>query len=195
MFTLSQGEAAGQIIRSAGLHSSFSFFRVWVASAWSFVAQGHDGIHAHRPPRGNVAGAKSYCRQQNGNSRKSKRIGCSNAVNHFGNQPCQPECGSNANGHSDQGHFHALSQNQDRKSTRLNSSHDQISYAVFCLKKKKTIKVVTVAPLAVGVERLWRPGEDARPGWIGLAVALLIASRVLDWGLQLFMVTATARLA
>src|SRR2546430_9682693 len=28
---------------------------------------------------------------------------------------------------------------QDRKSTRLNSSHSQISYAVFCLKKKKTI--------------------------------------------------------
>src|SRR5688572_32107071 len=28
----------------------------------------------------------------------------------------------------------------DRKSTRLNSSHSQISYAVFCLKKKKTIK-------------------------------------------------------
>src|SRR2546428_7585202 len=26
---------------------------------------------------------------------------------------------------------------QDRKSTRLNSSHDQISYAVFCLKKKQ----------------------------------------------------------
>src|SRR2546428_5325754 len=29
---------------------------------------------------------------------------------------------------------------RDRKSTRLNSSHDQISYAVFCL-KKKTIRV------------------------------------------------------
>src|SRR2546430_10958955 len=28
----------------------------------------------------------------------------------------------------------------DRKSTRLNSSHSQISYAVFCLKKKKTNK-------------------------------------------------------
>src|SRR5206468_12121693 len=28
----------------------------------------------------------------------------------------------------------------DRKSTRLNSSHDQISYAVFCLKKKKERK-------------------------------------------------------
>src|SRR5438034_1757852 len=29
---------------------------------------------------------------------------------------------------------------QDRKSTRLNSSHTVISYAVFCLKKKKKIK-------------------------------------------------------
>src|SRR5688572_32771197 len=29
---------------------------------------------------------------------------------------------------------------QDRKSTRLNSSHSQISYAVFCLKKKKKEK-------------------------------------------------------
>src|SRR2546421_6724568 len=31
----------------------------------------------------------------------------------------------------------------DRKSTRLNSSHDQISYAVFCLKKKNRIKLVS----------------------------------------------------
>src|SRR5206468_12471609 len=30
----------------------------------------------------------------------------------------------------------------DRKSTRLNSSHDQISYAVFCLKKKKKYKLM-----------------------------------------------------
>src|SRR5688572_31246157 len=29
---------------------------------------------------------------------------------------------------------------QDRKSTRLNSSHSQISYAVFCLKKKTAFK-------------------------------------------------------
>src|SRR2546430_3293897 len=38
----------------------------------------------------------------------------------------------------------------DRKSTRLNSSHSQISYAVFCLKKKNTTTsypaVVTRAP-------------------------------------------------
>src|SRR5256886_7101563 len=31
-------------------------------------------------------------------------------------------------------------QGRDRKSTRLNSSHSQISYAVFCLKKKKKHK-------------------------------------------------------
>src|SRR5688572_31609305 len=31
---------------------------------------------------------------------------------------------------------------EDRKSTRLNSSHSQISYAVFCLKKKKTYNII-----------------------------------------------------
>src|SRR2546430_3638542 len=31
----------------------------------------------------------------------------------------------------------SISRRRDRKSTRLNSSHSQISYAVFCLKKKK----------------------------------------------------------
>src|SRR5256886_13573346 len=35
---------------------------------------------------------------------------------------------------------------QDRKSTRLNSSHSQISYAVFCLKKKKKKHVSTPPP-------------------------------------------------
>src|SRR2546427_2877638 len=33
---------------------------------------------------------------------------------------------------------------QDRKSTRLNSSHSQISYAVFCLKKKKKNIIIVV---------------------------------------------------
>src|SRR5256886_13723983 len=46
---------------------------------------------------------------------------------------------------------------QDRKSTRLNSSHSQISYAVFCLKKKKTrmsntaITVVSIHPRALDI--------------------------------------------
>src|SRR2546430_13502528 len=35
----------------------------------------------------------------------------------------------------------------DRKSTRLNSSHSQISYAVFCLKKKKTCNASVLATL------------------------------------------------
>src|SRR5688572_31792880 len=34
---------------------------------------------------------------------------------------------------------------RDRKSTRLNSSHSQISYAVFCLKKKTTPTTVALA--------------------------------------------------
>src|SRR5688572_30898055 len=34
---------------------------------------------------------------------------------------------------------------RDRKSTRLNSSHSQISYAVFCLKKKKTNNTTSAA--------------------------------------------------
>src|SRR3989440_475650 len=38
--------------------------------------------------------------------------------------------------------------NRDRKSTRLNSSHDQISYAVFCLKKKKNLGNGTLVPSA-----------------------------------------------
>src|SRR3712207_8148902 len=33
-----------------------------------------------------------------------------------------------------------IQEEADRKSTRLNSSHANISYAVFCLKKKKTIR-------------------------------------------------------
>src|SRR2546430_3952411 len=39
------------------------------------------------------------------------------------------------------GRFDALNVKTDRKSTRLNSSHSQISYAVFCLKKKN--KMIT----------------------------------------------------
>src|SRR2546430_13236409 len=37
----------------------------------------------------------------------------------------------------------------DRKSTRLNSSHSQISYAVFCLKKKKQYRSVLLLLLCV----------------------------------------------
>src|SRR2546427_5192989 len=44
----------------------------------------------------------------------------------------------------------------DRKSTRLNSSHSQISYAVFCLKKKKK----TQTNDTVDYRARWRPSEQ-----------------------------------
>src|SRR5437868_9680770 len=40
--------------------------------------------------------------------------------------------------HRDAGVAHGTIPRRDRKSTRLNSSHVSISYAVFCLKKKKS---------------------------------------------------------
>src|SRR6266853_3329596 len=45
-----------------------------------------------------------------------------------------PRAGDDTHGHV------RRHETQDRKSTRLNSSHSQISYAVFCLKKKKKKK-------------------------------------------------------
>src|SRR2546427_9338424 len=41
----------------------------------------------------------------------------------------------------------------DRKSTRLNSSHSQISYAVFCLKKKKPPPLTTPPPYPASTPR------------------------------------------
>src|SRR5690606_39471202 len=38
-------------------------------------------------------------------------------------------------------HDHVPQMTRDRKSTRLNSSHVKISYAVFCLKKKTTVDI------------------------------------------------------
>src|SRR3712207_7475342 len=42
---------------------------------------------------------------------------------------------------------HAGDPHVDRKSTRLNSSHANISYAVFCLKKKKKLNRKTILPI------------------------------------------------
>src|SRR2546430_8954042 len=51
-----------------------------------------------------------------------------------------------------------LERGLDRKSTRLNSSHSQISYAVFCLKKKKQQHDALTRPRGEG-----RHGEQAYP--------------------------------
>src|SRR5688572_32457637 len=50
--------------------------------------------------------------------------------------PARPGCPQIAHQVDDPVQFVSF-ESQDRKSTRLNSSHSQISYAVFCLKKKK----------------------------------------------------------
>src|SRR2546427_5529674 len=52
--------------------------------------------------------------------------------------------GSRIQSHCIQGAVHE--NHPDRKSTRLNSSHSQISYAVFCLKKKKKQKPRRATP-------------------------------------------------
>src|SRR5258708_23804035 len=49
-----------------------------------------------------------------------------------------PSGAAGIKGSPNQGNMGLPAAEQDRKSTRLNSSHQIISYAVFCLKKKKT---------------------------------------------------------
>src|SRR2546429_1126772 len=55
----------------------------------------------------------------------------------------------------DVGNFHFVLveglADRDRKSTRLNSSHGYISYAVFCLKKKKKTSIVAAVPHKIGI--------------------------------------------
>src|SRR2546427_4368098 len=50
--------------------------------------------------------------------------------------------------------------NSDRKSTRLNSSHSQISYAVFCLKKKKKEKLTTQTKCRTNISRSTKINDD-----------------------------------
>src|SRR2546430_11526427 len=50
--------------------------------------------------------------------------------------------------HADAERLRQLLWVQDRKSTRLNSSHSQISYAVFCLKKKKYMKIGNITVIS-----------------------------------------------
>src|SRR2546428_1853445 len=46
---------------------------------------------------------------------------------------------------------------KDRKSTRLNSSHDQISYAVFCLKKKNVMYALRIIERSTARELYGNP--------------------------------------
>src|SRR5256886_5969440 len=68
-----------------------------------------------------------------------------------------PGLGHAVNGSRRWLHLAGVNFQVDRKSTRLNSSHSQISYAVFCLKKKKAR--TTACTRQVG------PSRGSRPGW------------------------------
>src|SRR5690606_39970587 len=50
----------------------------------------------------------------------------------------------------------------DRKSTRLNSSHVKISYAVFCVKKKKEEKDISIEPM-INLQR--HTADKEKDGW------------------------------
>src|SRR2546430_7171510 len=79
---------------------------------------------------------------------------------------------------SDKGpRLHGLRGCRDRKSTRLNSSHSQISYAVFCLKKKKIRPVhVTIPPPCPAPTELPQP-DLAHAGSRNLASLLEVRTK------------------
>src|SRR2546429_3219881 len=62
---------------------------------------------------------------------------CRHAVGQFGRARKNPEIAQVRSHHHGPAVLGIKSHHVDRKSTRLNSSHGYISYAVFCLKKKK----------------------------------------------------------
>src|SRR2546430_12539840 len=64
----------------------------------------------------------------------------------------------------------------DRKSTRLNSSHSQISYAVFCLKKKKKKNNLHAGRSTIQYRRIVASGSD-------LALTITLVSVHDDHGL------------
>src|SRR2546421_1762961 len=64
-------------------------------------------------------------------------------------------------------HIRTDNELRDRKSTRLNSSHDQISYAVFCLKKKKYSNTSGRHPQ--GLRRKPRPALTNNPAGTSLS--------------------------
>src|SRR3712207_7730872 len=67
--------------------------------------------------------------------------------------------------------FHVAGLEEDRKSTRLNSSHANISYAVFCLKKKKKTSrpyqrthIIQGIPHSSGLRQSDPNSRRSRPG-------------------------------
>src|SRR5687768_17890439 len=97
-----------------------------------------------RPPRSTLfpyttlfRSAERHRRQNSGDRGEHRGVRCARAEENSAQQSRQRERADAADG-------------EDRKSTRLNSSHGYISYAVFCLKKKintSSTTFVTNSPL------------------------------------------------
>src|SRR3712207_8698164 len=91
-----------------------------------------------RPPRSTLFPYTTLFRSPPGNRTRSARSGDASAQG-VGDRGAQPD-GEGRLGPlvaADDDHARPA-RGQDRKSTRLNSSHANISYAVFCLKQKNT---------------------------------------------------------
>src|SRR5690606_41345820 len=89
-----------------------------------------------RPPRPTLFPYTTLFRSLSG---QQFRVGCKDRIGLIANVPHAEE--HRREGAQPDGDHHALEVDTvthvDRKSTRLNSSHVKISYAVFCLKKKR----------------------------------------------------------
>src|SRR2546429_6050216 len=71
------------------------------------------------------------------------RITVARARSRWSGRPSAVDGVGRRSGGAEEGSLHCGKRDIDRKSTRLNSSHGYISYAVFCLKKKKNTPKAT----------------------------------------------------
>src|SRR2546429_7326945 len=95
-----------------------------------------------RPPRSTLFPSTPLFRSSSDRGEREARTAADRQVPAAG---CVTRCPQESGvyyARKESGDRHAIE--RDRKSTRLNSSHGYISYAVFCLKKKKTQEDIAI---------------------------------------------------
>src|SRR2546426_5976215 len=93
-----------------------------------------------RPPRSTLFPYTTLFRSRPGSGEIRPHTGTGREALEDG--PREAAAMNQPSGLTTDGRLIAAASRGDRKSTRLNSSHLVISYAVFCLKKKKAIRVI-----------------------------------------------------